>query len=685
MTKLYLLFASGLLMGSVFSMKNAKTFFDNFDDESQNVQNFMKNKQEKHRKEVRKQITNILLNEKRQKLIKNRNVQQQQQSSTMQQLTQQFVVLGQQNMQPQQLNFFSLPDFTNWGKDNEDKIGSVEMAALTQVLDKLSKLTSFSLFYKLPSLSLNLSNITLDNSNCSYSNTTNIHSILKTILTIPSLENIVLNLNYAKDLCNGIYVNICIKNENNYIIKCNNLNLELGVDILNEYHEKILPLLFKLLEKNKEQIKELDINLTNCNVSYNELFHLIMAIREITNLERLKLNLDENKDLFKGKNGEKGDENDKSLAELLVNKEVYTGDNIKHFIDNILSTISAPINDKGKCLKYYLHKIKLKFQKMDEGGKKYCWYEEDDFYLLNGDSWDLFEECYFYEETEKTKYTFSKILNELYELKNIKNNFYTYLKNITNSEGLDPNYKKEIDQFLENINEYDETLTNIFFNKITPELNKTDPNCRYFDKIIGEKSIINEKLKNKAAYILLKNFYIAMVNKIHLQIHPDYIKSFTKDFMEYFKNDKRFNNVSNWKICQYVSEQSFSEQPFPTVIIYTYLIPGAMKDHVTILSKIVGAIQDRYGVASNKIALEYSHATLYDISSVRKENIAVIPRYNFPFSIDGKSNQFIYGAIHNGDDKITCSYEKYLKEKLYLTWTNQSQSIIQGYLGINNL
>jgi hypothetical protein len=70
MKKLYLLFASVLLMGNVFSMENCDENYG----ESQDVQDCIKDKQEKHRCEVREKITLDLLNLKRQGLIDNREM-----------------------------------------------------------------------------------------------------------------------------------------------------------------------------------------------------------------------------------------------------------------------------------------------------------------------------------------------------------------------------------------------------------------------------------------------------------------------------------------------------------------------------------------------------------------------------------------------------------------------------------
>ena len=173
------------------------------------------------------------------------------------------------------------------------------------------------------------------------------------------------------------------------------------------------------------------------------------------------------------------------------------------------------------------------------------------------------------------------------------------------------------------------------------------------------------------------------IYKIHLQIKPCYLISFTCDFLKFVASDERLVDICRFKISpdvgrdpsKYWFGSPVGKNIIATIVIYLEQIPvvNGNNEYYKTIDRIIKALVDRYEGVSDRIALKYEDA--FDEVKNRDKvffnehaDKYVVPRFNY------KINNFIYVAGGNADLKKELSNEKLEKH-----FTGPNWAFYKGY------
>ncbi|MFH0898180.1 MAG: hypothetical protein V1855_01235, partial [bacterium] len=123
--------------------------------------------------------------------------------------------------------------------------------------------------------------------------------------------------------------------------------------------------------------------------------------------------------------------------------------------------------------------------------------------------------------------------------------------------------------------------------------------------------------------------------KIHLQIKPEYLESFVKDFAEFSATSPQCRCIEQLKVAPQIKrglnyfnkDGSEPKDAMPIIVIYVMLLPGTKEEKNKILNEIVHAIIQRYENVEDGIELKIG------------------PRFN------RQIHKFVWIAGGDGDDK----------------------------------
>jgi hypothetical protein len=168
------------------------------------------------------------------------------------------------------------------------------------------------------------------------------------------------------------------------------------------------------------------------------------------------------------------------------------------------------------------------------------------------------------------------------------------------------------------------------------------------EKDLDEKKIIIEKIRKEEIEIAAREF------KIHLQIKPNYLFSFVKDFTWFVIETGILEKIEQFKVTINYKDR-FNDKKIPVLVIY--LDVANPKKAYEKIDFVIDLLIDRYGNISEDIALQYKDGTKTQVSQDVDLKEYVVPRFN------RKINEFIYVAGGGGDLKK--KYNSFLFNNLY--------------------
>jgi hypothetical protein len=164
--------------------------------------------------------------------------------------------------------------------------------------------------------------------------------------------------------------------------------------------------------------------------------------------------------------------------------------------------------------------------------------------------------------------------------------------------------------------------------------------------------------------------------KLHIQIKPEFLMSFVKDFMRFVLEDKNCKNIYAFKVAtKFIPGRNYFPKkgkkrkklihPPAIIVVYITLLPGTKEAKNCLLNKIVTACLERYKA--------------YDKYGKKGMALKIFPRFSRGLFSKELSSKAFFISGGDGDDKIVC----FRISKEYKKNAKKDKSFLSEYDPIN--